>query len=55
MRGWGLLGKKHREFDVLIFEQSNSTVSEKVEEIRTKCAMFLCSIDREEKKRYAFN
>ena len=35
----------------LMFKQNNSSVSEKVDEIRAKCGVRLCWIDREGKKR----
>ena len=48
-------GKQRPEFDVQIFKQNNPSVSAKVDEIREKCGVGLCWIDREEKKRYIFS
>ena len=45
-----ITGKQRPEFEVQIFKQNNLSVSEKVDEIRTKCGIRLCWIDREEKK-----
>ena len=50
-----ITGKQRSEFDVQIFKQNNPSVSEKVDEIRAKCGVRMCWIDREEKKRYIFN
>ena len=48
-------GKQCPEFDVQMFKQDNPSVSEKLDEIRAKCGVRLCWIDREEKKRYILN
>ena len=45
-----ITGKQRPEFDVQIFKQNNSSVSEKIDETRAKCGVCLCWIDREEKK-----
>ena len=50
-----ITGKQRPEFDVQMFKQNNPSVSEKVDEIRAKCGVRLCWIDREEKKRYIIN
>ena len=50
-----ITGKQRPEFDVQMFKQNNPSVSEKVDEIRAKCGVRLCWIDREEKKRYITN
>ena len=50
-----ITGKQCPEFDVQMFKQNNPSVSEKVDEIRAKCGVRLCWIDREEKKRYILN
>ena len=50
-----ITGKKCPEFDVEIFKQKNPSVSAKSDEIRAKCGVPLCWIDREEEKRYIFN
>ena len=50
-----ITGNQRPEFDVQIFKQNNPSVSEKVDEIRAKCGVRLCWIDREEKKRYISN
>ena len=50
-----ITGKQRPEFDVKIFKQNNPSVSEKVDEIRAKCGVRLCWIDREEKERYISN
>ena len=50
-----ITGKQRPEFEVQIFKQNNPSLSEKVDEIRAKCGVCLCWIDREEKKRYIFN
>ena len=50
-----ITGKQRPEFDVQIFKQNNLSVSEKTGEIRAKCGVRLCSIDREEKKSYILN
>ena len=44
-------GKQRPQFDVLTVKQNNPSVSGKVHEIRTKCGVRLCWIDREEKKK----
>ena len=46
-----ITGKQRPEFEVQVFKQNNLSVSEKVDEIRTKCGVRLCWIDREEKKK----
>ena len=46
-----ITGKQCPEFDVQMFKQNNPSVSEKVDEIRAKCGVRLCWIDREEKKK----
>ena len=50
-----ITGKQCPEFDVQMFKQNNPSVSEKVDEIRAKCGVRLCWIDREENKRYILN
>ena len=51
--GWmTIVGKQRPEFDVQMFKQNNPSVSEKADEIRAKCSVHSCWIDREEKKRY---
>ena len=51
--GWmTIVGKQRPEFDVQMFKQYNPSVSEKADEIRAKCGVHSCWIDREEKKRY---
>ena len=45
-----IAGKQCPEFDVQMFKQNNPSVSEKVDEIRSKCGVRLCWIDRAEKK-----
>ena len=50
-----ITGKQRPEFDVQVFKQNNPSMSEKVDEIRAKCEVCLCWIDREEKKRYIIN
>ena len=50
-----ITGKQRPEFDVQMFKQNNPSVSEKVDEIRAKCGVRLCWIDREEKERYILN
>ena len=47
--------KQHSEFDLQIFKQNNPYISEKVEEIRAKCGLRICWIDREEKARHILN
>ena len=50
-----ITGKQRPEFDVQMFKQNNPSVSGKVDEIRAKCVVRLCCIDREEKKKYILN
>ena len=50
-----ITGKQRPEFDVQMFKKNNPSVSGKVDEIRAKCGVRLCWIDREEKKRYILN
>ena len=50
-----ITGKQCPEFDVGTFKQKNPSVSAKSDEIRAKCGVRLCWIDREEEKRYIFN
>ena len=41
-----ITGKQRPEFDVQMFKQNNPSVSETVDEIRAKCGVRLCWIDR---------
>ena len=50
-----ITGKQRPEFDVQMFKQNKASVSGKIDEIRAKCGVRLCWIDREEKKRYIIN
>ena len=50
-----ITGKQRPEFDVQMFKQNKASVSGKIDEIRAKCGVRLCWIDREEKKRYILN
>ena len=50
-----ITGKQCPEFDVEILKQKNPSVSAKSDEIRAKCGVRLCWVDREEEKRYIFN
>ena len=44
-----ITGKQRPKFHVQMFKQSNPPDSEKVNEIREKCGVHLCWIEREEK------
>ena len=49
---WMTITQKQRpEFDVQMFKQNDPPVSGKVDEVRGKCGVYLCWIDREEKKK----
>ena len=50
-----ITGKQRPEFDVQMFKQNKASVSGKTDEIRAKCGVRLCWIDREEKERYILN
>ena len=50
-----ITGKQRPEFDVQMFKQNKASVSGKIDEIRAKCGVRLCWIDREEKERYILN
>ena len=50
-----ITGKQRHEFNVQMFKKNNTSVSGKVDEIRAKCGVRLCWIDREEKKKYIIN
>ena len=41
-----ITGKQRPEFDVQMFKQNNPSVSETVDEIKAKCGVRLCWIDR---------